>query len=318
MKTYTHTEKMMGTIFSMGVVAEKTSIAQQFLSEGINEIKRLEALLSEFKADSMTSKINQNASEKWVTTDIETFQLIKRSIAISQLSKGAFDITVSPLKKLYRFDKATFEMPEQKHIEKALKKTGYKKIAFDETACSVKFLANQMAISFSAIGKGFAADKVIALWKNNGLESGYVNASGDIRAIGKNEKNEFWKVGVANPESITSSIFQLPLSNNAIATSGNSEQHFLYKGKKYSHNINPFTGKPLQGIKSVTVVSPSAELSDALATAVYVKGVKNGIGFIDQLPQTHAIIIDKKNKVHFSKKINYEVHNINPRHLLAV
>ncbi len=306
MQEYTLTQKLMGTVFTLGVIAGDPSEARVFLEAGIAEIERLEKLLSEFRPDSATTNINNNAGETWVPTDAETYGLIKRSIAIARLCGGDFDITVAPLKSLYRFKHTDFVMPADEEISHALQKVGYHHLLLDDAAQAVRFAVSGMRISFAAIGKGFAADQVIHKWKAAGLRSGFVSASGDIRVLGVNSKGLPWKAGIAHPDAIGTALFQLSLRDNAIATSGSSEQYFMWNKKKWSHNINPHTGKPLQGIKSVTIVSPAAELADALATAVYVKGIRKGLAFVDQLPQTHAVIIDEKNNIHFSKKLVYE------------
>jgi thiamine biosynthesis lipoprotein len=125
-------------------------------------------------------------------------------------------------------------------------------------------------------------------------------------AFGKNAKGKPWTIGIANPNDRKKNLLHLDLSDRAIATSGDYEQFFNYQGKRYSHSLNPKTGLPLSGIKSVSVISPSAELSDGLATAVYTLGEKAGISFVNSLPQTHAIVINENNEVHFSEDINYE------------
>ncbi len=296
----------MGTSFSLGVVAENKQMADRWLKMGVNEIKRLEALLSVYQSTSVTSRINRQASENDVIIDEETFGLLERAIAISKLTKGDFDITTNPLKKLFSFKNTQFEIPSESAIKEVLKVVGYKNIELKKDNSSVKFKTIGTQISFNAIGKGYAADRVKMLWKKQGVTSGFINASGDLSAFGIKVDGSYWNVGIAHPEMTNNAVLNIPLYNASLATSGDYEQHFLYKGKRYSHNINPHTGIPLSGIKSVSVVSPSAELSDALATAVYVKGTEKGLKFIDQLPQTHCVIIDDSNTLYFSKNLQYE------------
>jgi len=161
-----------------------------------------------------------------------------------------------------------------------------------------------MRISLAAIGKGYAADCVRKLWLNNGIEHGVINASGDLTSMGKRANGQAWQVGIADPENRKKVLFYLPIDNIAVATSGDAEQFFIHKNKRYSHNINPTTGLPVIGLKSISVFSPSAELSDALATAVYIKGIEQGIHFINQLPHTHCLLIDNNNKIYTSKNLN--------------
>jgi len=303
----------MGNTFSFGVLSDNDQSANEYLNLGIQEVQRIENLLSEYNSNSETTKINSHADCYPVSVSKETFQLIKRSIAISRISDGAFDITIGALKKLYRFNKRNQLFPAEEEIKAALKKVGYEKIILDEENCSIRFNVKGMHLSFAAIGKGYAADSVISMWQCMGLTSGFVSASGDIRAIGTNEKGA-WNVGIADPSDPKTTILRLSLQNNSIATSGNYERHFQSAGIKYSHNINPKDGMPCQFIESVTVVSPSAELSDALATALYVQGRELGFKMVDQLSDSYAILIDESDNIYLSKNIKYE--NFHSNHLL--
>ncbi|MDC6364907.1 FAD:protein FMN transferase [Flagellimonas amphidinii] len=296
----------MGCSFELGIVSEDKSKAIHFLNEGVAEIERIENLLSEFRPESQISQINQHAGENSIQVDEEVFLLLQRCSKISAISKGYFDISVGPLKRLYNFKNEEFTPPDKIQIAKTLKNIGHHKIQLNDGAKTVKLKQKGMKISLAAIGKGYAADVVCKKWKENDVIGGYVDASGDLTGFGKDESGSSWKVGIANPDNSNESLFYVPLNNASVATSGDYEQHFMYQGKKYSHNIDPKTGRPVHGVKSVSVFSPSAELSDALATAVYTMGIEKGIAFIDQLPQTHCIIINDKNNIFFSKELHYE------------
>lgn len=298
--------KLMGSVFELLVIKENKEEAFDLLYSGIEEIKRIENLLSEFIPDSTTAKINNNAWREPLVIENECFDLIERCLDISKLSKGNFDISVSPLKKLYSFKNNEFEIPSVKIIKKTLQNIGYNKIDLNKKNQSISFKNKDLKISFSAIGKGYASDMVKRLWIKKGVKAGCINASGDLNAFGIKPNGEKWKIGIANPDNKNEVLIYVPLYNASVATSGDYEQNFTYKNIRYSHNINPHTGMPVTGIKSVSIFSPSAELSDALATAVYVMGTRKGIDYINQLPQTHCIIIDSKNKIYFSNKLVYE------------
>lgn len=306
MKAFKKSCKLMGSAFEFCVIDASASKAHRAIEKGIAETERIEQLLSEFINNSITSILNSKAGNQPEPVSEEVFELINRSQQISTITNGFFDISVGPLKKLYQFKRQNFAMPSNDDIRQALKKVGFNHIELNANNNSVYLKKSQMHISFAAIGKGYAADCVKKLWVNDGIEAGYINASGDLSAFGYNETGEPWKVGIANPDTQKDILFYVPLNHVAVATSGDYEQHFMYKGERFSHNINPLTGFPIKGIKSVSVFSPSAELSDALATAVYAMGTEKGIRFIDRLPQTHAIIIDDNNTVFFSKHLNYE------------
>jgi len=296
----------MGTAFELGLVCENKNKAEALLEFGVKEIKRIEAIFTEFDIQSLTSQINQNAGVKETFVSSEFFSLVQRSLHISKLSQGYFDISVGILKNLYQFKNAAFSIPKRSIINKALKNVGFDKIKLNHSNTSIQLQKQGMKISFAAIGKGYAADVLKKKWQEEGVHSAYINASGDLTAFGKNTDGQPWKIGIANPDKRQEILFYVPLENAAVATSGDYEQHFSYQGKRYSHNINPKTGLPITGIKSVSIFSPAAEFSDALSTAVYAMGRESGLDFINSLPQIHAIIIDDKNQIFFSENLKYE------------
>ena len=298
-------EKLMGSAFELIIRDSDQTRAEALLMQGRDEIKRLENLLTEFDKSSFTSLINENAGIKPVQVNVEVYQLIQRCIGLSNLTQGAFDITVGPLKKLYNFKNEQFVFPEKSAVKKTLSSVDFKHISL--LPDNYIFLKKRgMHISFAAIGKGYAADKVKKLWLEKGVAHGVINASGDLTVIGKKEDERPWQIGIANPDNTQDVLCFLPIQNASIATSGDYEQFFMRGGTRYAHTLDPRTGKPVSGIKSVTVVSPGAELSDALATAVFVMGVEVGLHFINQLPQTHCLIINDKNEVFHSRNLNFK------------
>ena len=305
LKEYTRKERLMGSAFEFLVTAETESRAIGLLDECVAEVKRLETALTEFNENSETSLINRNAGIGPVQVSNETYELIERSIRISAMTDGAFDITAVALRKLYNFKGQDFKIPDPDQVKETLARTGYKKIQLSPPY-SVFLTKKNMHIAFGAIGKGLAADKVKSLMISRGVDCGFINASGDLTAWGTRPNGESWKTGIAHPDDQSKIILWMPMNGSSIATSGNYIQYFDHLGKRYSHNIDPRTGYPVTGIKSVSVVSPGAELSDALATAVTVMGVKAGLYLINQLPQTHCILVDENNRVHVSKKIEIQ------------
>jgi len=298
--------RLMGSDFELIATAVDEQSADIFLQQGINEIKRLEYLLTEFSNTSQTAVLNDNAGITPMQVDTEVYELIKRCKNISSLTQGAFDITAGALKRLYNFKQGNVQLPDKKTILQTQNSVGYKKIEL--LADNTVFLQKKgMHIGFGAIGKGFAVDKVKTLWQTAGMTSGVINASGDLTIWGQQPDGSPWKVGVADPDNKDNILLWLPVENASVATSGNYEQYFDLKGIRYSHNIDPRTGLPARFIKSVTIVSPSAELSDALATAVTIMGKEVGLNFINQLPNVHCIIIDDSNKISYSKNIKINV-----------
>lgn len=293
----------MGCAFELIVVHHQEDEARHLLDIGLAEIQRIEDLLSEFRSDSLTTTINREAAKAPLRVNREVFELLKRCQQLSAMSQGAFDITVGPLKKLYRFKKEQLTFPSPLDIQQALDRVGYHRIELDDQAQTIRLTQDQMFLSFAAIGKGYAADRVKKLWLDHGLTSGVINASGDLTAFGKNHQGKDWQLSIRHPDHPDVSFLRLPAHHLSLATSGDYEQFFIHNNTRYSHSIHPRTGYPIHGVKSVSVISPSAELSDALATAVFVMGADTGIHLIDQLPGTHCILVDEQNRPHFSKNI---------------
>lgn len=292
----------MGSDFEL-IVSGAEEESSSWLNSGITEIQRLEYLLTAFSDTSETARINQNAGISPVKVIPEVWCLIQRCIHLSILTQGAFDITSGALKALYSFKDKTADWPTHRALAAARHSTGYQHIDLQDDH-QVYLKRKGMRIGFGAIGKGYAADCVKKLWMNAGVTSGVVNASGDLTAWGVQPDGSPWKVGIADPDDPQQIIMWLPVDNASVATSGNYEQFFDYNGVRYSHNIDPATGLPARFLKSVTIISPSAELCDALATAVTIMGVEVGMNFVNQLPHVHCVIIDEQHKVFTSEKIN--------------
>ncbi|ASZ11266.1 FAD:protein FMN transferase [Chitinophaga pendula] len=307
LQKYQLRQRLMGSDFELTVTDTDEQSAQAHLAAGVAEIQRIERLLTVFDPASVTAVINQSAGRMAVDVPAEVYALMQRCMRLSAMTQGAFDISTGALKALYNFKGRAFALPTKGQLQAAQRQTGYQHI--DLTRAGQVFLRQSgMQIGFGAIGKGYAADRVKALLLQRGVRSGVINASGDLTAWGQQPSGEAWKVGIADPVSAERVLLWLPIQQSSVATSGNYEQYFEVNGERYSHNIDPRTGMPVQGIKSVTIVSPSAELSDALATAVTVMGVCAGLYLTDQLPDVHAIVIDEENRIHTSRQIQLHTH----------
>ncbi len=297
---------LMGNQFEITVVAENKGSASVLIGLAVDEIKRIESLISSWDKLSQTSLINRNAGLIPVKVDLELYNLISRSIAISQLTDGAFDITFSSMDNIWVFDGSMTNLPLDSEIESSLSKVGYENIILDNINHTV-FLKNKgMKISFGGIGKGYAAYKAKKVLVDNKVVSGIINASGDLSIWGKQATGEPWKVAITNPFSKEGIFAALPFSEGSIVTSGNYEKFTVINGQKYSHIINPKTGIPAQGIASVTIFSINAELADALATAVFVMGKDVGLDRVNQLHDTECVIIDIEGGVFPSNNIKID------------
>ena len=297
--------KLMGNRFEISVVGNDQAWAEEKIDLSVNEIKRIEKLLTTFSEDSQTNEINCNAGIKPVKVDAEVFNLIKRSLKIAALTQGAFDITYGSIdKSLWNFDVDMKALPDKKTAQESVKLINYRNIILDDAAQTVFLKEAGMRIGFGGIGKGYAADCAKNVLIQQNVNSGIVNAAGDLITWGTQPNGRPWTIAIADPDQKMRPFSTLNISNMAIATSGNYEKYAMVNGKKYSHTIDPKTGMPVSGIKSVSIVCPSAELADAMATPVMVMGVQVGLNLINQLKQIACVIIDDDNKVHRSQNIN--------------
>lgn len=297
--------KLMGNRFEISVVADDKEWAEEKIDQAIIEIKRIEKLLTTFSDVSQTNEINRNAGIQPVKVDEEVFNLIGRALNISALTQGAFDITYGSIdKSLWNFDVNMKQLPDRKTAQESVRLINYRNVELDFSAQTVFLKEAGMRIGFGGIGKGYAAGCAKTLLKEQGVASGIVNAAGDLITWGTQPEGKPWTIAIADPDQKVCPFSTLNISNVAIATSGNYEKYALINGKKYSHTIDPKTGLPVSGIKSVSIICPSAELADAMATPVMVMGVKVGLDLINQLQQIACVIIDDQNQVYTSKNIN--------------
>ncbi|RZM22365.1 MAG: FAD:protein FMN transferase, partial [Pedobacter sp.] len=248
---------------------------------------------------------NENAGLRPVHVDDEVICLIERSIRISEITDGAFDITYGSIdKRLWNFDSGMTSLPDEATALASVGLIDYRNIILNKEKSTV-FLKNKgMRIGFGGIGKGYAADKAKLVLQKLGIKSGIVNAAGDLITWGTQASGHPWTVGIADPEQTDRPFSALKISDMAIATSGSYEKFATINGKRYSHTIDPKTGLPVNGVKSVSIICPSAELADALATPVVVMGVKTGLELINQIKQVACIVIDDSDRVYTSKNIN--------------
>lgn len=290
--------KLMGCRFEVSAIADNDTLAWAAINVGIQEMQRIERLISSWDKNSQTSAINQNAGITPVKVDRELFHLIYRAKKISTLTQGAFDISYASMDRIWKFDGSMTEKPTQATIDKARQHINWQDIILDATQSTVFLKEKGMKIGFGAIGKGYAANRAKALMsKLQGVHGGVVNASGDLISWGTSPKSEGWTITIADPKDITKGLGYLSVQDMAVVTSGNYEKYIKFDGVRYAHIIDPRTGYPTTGVKSVTIVCPDAEVADALATSVFVLGQEKGLALINKLNHIECLIITDEDEI---------------------
>ncbi|MCD9856046.1 FAD:protein FMN transferase [Epilithonimonas sp. JDS] len=307
LKEFRNAQKLMGNIFEITVVADNEAIALENIEAAVSEIRRIENLLTTYSGNSQTNLINENAGIQSVEVDAEVFQLIERCLRISNITDGYFDISYGGIdKSFWNFDREMKQLPNPELVKEHLKLINYKNILLDPENQTVFLKQKGMRIGFGGIGKGYAAEMAKKILQQRGVVSGVVNASGDLTTWGSQADGKPWTIGIADPDNAALPFSYMSITNTSVATSGNYEKFVMIAGKKYSHTINPKTGMPVSGIKSVTIICPNAEVADAMATPVTIMGIDTAISLVNQINHLECIIIDDDNHIHSSKNINFK------------
>ena len=298
------TVSLLGSPFEISLVAKDTLEANGYIDVAINEVKRIENLISDWIPTTLVSVINANAGVKPIKVNEELFELIERSIKISKLTDGAFDISYASMDKIWKFDGSMTRMPSPEAIQNSVVKVGYKNIILDKEKLTVFLKLKGMKLGLGGIGQGYIADKIKEVLKEKGVVAGLINVSGDISTWGKQPDGQQWKVGIKNPINKNKIFASFPLEDTAVETSGSYEKYVTFNGIRYSHIIDTRTGYPAIGLTSVTIFAKTTELADALATGVFVLGKEVGMNLVNQLPGIGCIMVDDKGTIIVSKNID--------------
>ena len=296
--------KLMGTRFEITALAEDNKLADAGIEAGIKEVQRIENLISSWDEHSQTTAINRNAGIQPVKVDQELYDLIARSLRVSVLTNGAFDISFASVGKLWKFDGSMQAPPTEEAIAVSVTSINYKNIILNPQDTSVFLKDKGMKIGFGGIGKGYAAEHAKNVIMAMGIKNGVVSAAGDLTTWGKRQDGEAWDVAIAKPDKSRKILAWLKADETSVVTSGNYEKFFIHEGKRYSHIIDPRTGYPTTGLKSATIICTNAELADALATTMFVMGKTEGLALINQLNGIECLLITDDDEIISSNNLN--------------
>ncbi len=295
---YQGKETVMGPIIARITIVSQRAPADQLESAAkaaFARINKVDSLMSHYKEASDVSRLNESPADTWVKVDPTTFQVLEESQRTSELSGGAFDVTVQPLCTLWGFWPVRQAIiPSDEEIQKTLSHVGYKKLSLNRSQRSVLKGDTELKVDLGAIAKGYAVDRAMEALRNRGIKNALVQIGGETRAVGTNKLGKPWRIGVLHPLR-PGYLTILELSNRAVATSGDYMNFFVLDGKRYSHLIDPRTGKPISNdVCSVTIVARTCTEADALATAVSVMGMEEGLKLVEALPETEAIVVKRR------------------------
>ncbi len=294
LRKYQFQSSHMGTLFSATLFASNEVAAAEASEAAFARVARLEEVLSDYQADSELSLLRATPVGKPVTVSGDLFRVLQRAQRLSGLSDGAFDATVGPYVRLWRFSRKRRTLPDETELAAARAAVGYQHLVLNSRKQELTLRVPGMRLDVGGIAKGFAADEALNVLKRRGIERALVAASGDI-AIGKAPPGQRgWRVAVTGIGSSTNALTRhLCLANAGISTSGDVEQFIEIGGVRYSHIVSPKTGLGLTNRIQATVISRDATTTDALATAVCIMGAERGLRMIERLPATEALVMRK-------------------------
>ena len=302
-REYSKDTLLMGVHWNFTIVHDNNSEANLFIKKAIQEVVQFEAICSSWQATSQTSQINRSAGIAPVKVDDDLLALIERSIKLSKISNGYFDITFASINKYWNFDSVYNQLPDELEVQKSVVHIDYQNIEINKEETTVYLKDKYSKIGLGAIAKGAAAERAKKVLLDLGVLNGAINAGGDLALWGKKASGKPWNVGIADPSIRSNVLGWIQLKDAAIATSGNYEKFIEIGGKQYCHIINPKTGWPVDGLKSSTVICNDAELADALATTVFALGPTDGMGLINHLDGVEGVLITKDNRTIYSTNL---------------
>ena len=297
LQPYKETRQLMGIEVAVSVYPPEGVSGRDAADKAFAAIERVDREMSDYRTDSEVSKISANAGGAPVPVSAEVRNVIVRAAYFSRLSGGAFDVTIRPLVKLWQTAGVDNKLPSEEAIAKAKALVDWRQISVlnwteTEPSDSIKLGKAGMELELGGIGKGFAADAAIAALREAGVKSALVAAAGDMYALGSHPDGSPWLVGIQSPDSEGESLPQtLSLTDMAVSTSGDYRRYVEIEGRRYSHIIDPHTGRPVARMASVTVVAPNATDADALATALSVLGPDKGMELVRELRNVQAMMI---------------------------
>ena len=291
----------MGTVISQKIYGVNSKKAAD---EVFENIKYLEGLMTVNASGGDINRLNENAGKANIELAPETIAVIKSALKISKLSEGAFDITVAPVVKAWGIGTDEERIPSDEELGRLVSLIGYKNIYVEDKIMHRASLKKQgQMIDLGGIAKGYAADKAIKIYKNNGIGSAFINLGGNVFTLGTKPDGTLWSIGIQNPRAGNGKIVGfVKVSNKAVVTSGDYQRYFEKNGKKYHHIMDPRTGRPAEsGLMSVTIIAASATEADALSTAAFVLGLDKGMSVIKRYGHAEAIFITADKKIYITQ-----------------
>jgi len=273
------------------------------------EFDRLESLMSVWRSGSDVLRINAAAGERPVPASADVRSALHLARQISEWTAGKFDVTFGVLTDVWKFDAQDQDntVPDEASIQQRLPLIDYRRVEIDDAAGTVFLRKKGMRVHLGGIGKGYAVERVMRILRAAGLRDFMIQAGGDLYVAGKKDGRP-WRLGINDPRGPSGRSFAtVDLSDATFSTSGDYARFFFRDGIRYHHLLDPATGQPARGCRSVTIVADSPSLADGLSTGVFILGPEAGMALIERLPQVEGVIVTSHNEVMISSGLEGRV-----------
>jgi thiamine biosynthesis lipoprotein len=294
-RTVQKTETIMGTQVSITVVAPTAAQGEAAIDAGMAEVRRFDAMMSLYKDGSEITRVNLAAGKQPVKVSREMIEAVEQAAEISRRSGGVFDVTIGPLVVLWQMRLKEGKVPSDAEISRVRPLVNFRNITIDKKNSTIFLKRPGMIMDLGGM-KGYIADQTADLIKRRGIRNALIALAGDIWALGHREDGKPWRIGVQHPREKDRTLAVLELSDKYVCTSGDYERFLIKEKKRYHHIIDPRTGKPSNGVISVTLVGNKGALIDPLAKVPFILGVEKGLGLVREYG-AEAIIVDEQGKV---------------------
>jgi len=281
----------MGTRVQIILYADSEELARQAATAAFERIQNLDEILTDYNPESELMRLCREASRRPVPVSGDLLSVLDRSLGVSRITDGAFDVTVGPLVALWREARRTKRLPERRLLAAARARVGYKNVLLDRETGSIKLRISGMKLDVGGIAKGYAADQALAVLKGHGILRALVAAGGDIAVSGAPPGKVGWTIAVQSAAVAPGEKMALILHDCGVSTSGDTEQFVEIRGARYSHIVDPKTGRGVRHSATVTVIAPDDTSADALATALSVLPPKQGLKVAESQPGVAALIV---------------------------
>ncbi|HWI10349.1 MAG TPA: FAD:protein FMN transferase [Burkholderiaceae bacterium] len=287
----------MGTAIGVELWSEDRRAGVAAIDAVMDEMHRIDRVMSPHKPDSELSRINRDAAAAAVPLGAEMARLIERAQHFARLSGGAFDISYAAVGQLYDYRQRI--RPSAAALAQARQCVGYRGLLLDTAAGTLRFARPGMRIDLGGFAKGHAVDNAAAILREHGIGHAIVSAGGDSRVIG-DRRGRPWTIGIRDPRRPGEMVALLPLEDVSISTSGDYERYFEDDGERFHHLIDPSTGRSPRGVHSVTVLAEDGLTTEALSKSVFVLGVDKGLRLIESQRGVDAVVVDAGGALHYS------------------